>query len=332
MAAGGFYHRPQGMLGASGGAPSPRGSATPAASAASHPTSWEGEAHCATAILARQAAAASGGPASFSRKSEYPYHKKHMGVPRRGAQLPYRPVPTQAVGFMPLGSWHKDGGKEAQRAHSETSSLSLTFCCWGMFRKRFNAAGDAVFSRGVRGILKELLIDEGVGPAGRLAVEVTFPFGVPSDAWLMRAKGNAAPSLILDLTLRLRGARCLEQAMRHADRIAQLLGDTTGVDSVDCAVTGKRDGPGEYGQFLLNAAKEEEEERAKKEVVARNRPKLTPTVDGKPISDDQAREREEKLARGEQVRAVKYEWRVPDEPLSQMGALLMAGSVADGDD
>ena len=29
----------------------------------------------------------------------------------------------------------------------------------------------------VRGILKELLIDEGVGPAGRLAVEVTFPFG-----------------------------------------------------------------------------------------------------------------------------------------------------------
>ena len=58
---------------------------------------------------------------------------------------------------------------------------------------------------------------------------------VPSDAWLMRAKGNAAPSLILDLTLRLRGARCLEQALRHADRIAQLLGDTTGVDSVDCA-------------------------------------------------------------------------------------------------
>ena len=45
----------------------------------------------------------------------------------------------------------------------------------------------------------------------------------------------------------------------------------------------------------------------------------------------QAREREEKIARGEKVRAVKYEWRVPDEPLSQMGALLMAGSVADSD-
>lgn len=41
--------------------------------------------------------------------------------------------------------------------------------------------------------------------------------------------------------------------------------------------------------FLMNAAKEEEEEKAKKVVVARNRPKLTPTVDGKLISEDQAR-------------------------------------------
>jgi hypothetical protein len=66
--------------------------------------------------------------------------------------------------MVPLGSWHKDGGKQAQRAHTEQeAALQLTFCCWGTFRKRFSAAGDAAFVRGVRQILKLLLIDEGVG-------------------------------------------------------------------------------------------------------------------------------------------------------------------------
>ena len=169
-----------------------------------------------------------------------------------------------------------------------------------------------------------------VAAAGRAAVEVAFPFGVPSDAWLMRHRASAHPSLILDLTVRLKGGRCLEQAMLHADKLSSLLGEATGVDSVDCAVTGQRDGPGEYGTFLLNAAKQEEEEAAAKEAKIRARPRLQASVAGKPISDEQAREQEDKLARGEEATAVTYTWRTIEEPLSQAAPVAMAGAAVPG--
>ena len=315
--AGGFYCRPPSVLLA--GAEGRR-------AGGSHPNTWEGEKHIQTAILARQAAAASGGPRRLAVKTEYPYAKQVTAVTRRSAQLPYRPPPASPVGFVPLGSWQKDGGREAAKALT-ASELTLTFCCWGMFRKRFSASGDAAFARGVRKVLRELLIDEGVGPAGRAAVELSFPFGVPSDAWLMRQPSSANPTLILDLTLRLRGARCLEEAMLKADQLSQLLGDTTGVDAVDCAVTGQREGPGEYGTFLMNAAKEEEEERAKREIAARARPKLQASVEGRDIDDALAKEQEEKLARGEPVKAVTYRWMTKEEPLSRPAPVARAGAA-----
>jgi hypothetical protein len=59
-------------------------------------------------------------------------------------------------------------------------------------------------------------------------VRIAFPLGVPSDAWLMSDRGQAEPSMVVDLTLWLKGWKCLEIASRRAGQLARLLGECCG--------------------------------------------------------------------------------------------------------
>ena len=99
-------------------------------------------------------------------------------------------------------------------------------------------------------------------------------------------------------------------AKQRVDQLARLLGEATGVDSVDCAVSGEKEAT------AVRDAKAEAAERARKW-------NLVATVGGKEVTHAQAKERETKIAYrvgaeekqeegaggGTALRHVIYKWR-----------------------
>lgn len=261
-----------------------------------------GEAHNQTALLVRQREAAR--PRPSSARYDYPASTRATPVARRsiasargaGHRHTHRAPPSSAVGYVPVASatWHRDGGRAAAST-ATAAELRLTLLCWGAFRRRWSAAGDGHFQNGVRQSLERLLLGDGIGAIGRAAVGITFPRGVPSDSELMSGhRPLSEPSLVVDLVIKLKGTHCLEEARKRVGKLSRLLGETTGCDSVECALSGERDAQ-------PPAAAEPPPTRAQ----------LKPKVNGKAIDKAQAIEREEKLARGEGagvLHQVEYEW------------------------
>jgi hypothetical protein len=288
------------------GAPLDKAPPTPLQSAAQHPFCWEGEGHCQPAILARlvQRGAQSDcthgstatpqvapghapGPHSARRGGTRCGGSRPGGVSRPLLRIPkpHRPSPT--IVFQQLGAWHRDGGEQVQVKLSASPEIHLTFNCWGSLRKRFNAAGDASFQRGVVDLMKHLLVDGGSGAAGREAVRLSFPFGTPSDAWLMSDHGADHPQLVLDLRLRLKDDGCKLQAAQCVEELSRLLGDVTGVDSVECAILDERSTAEQaHGHILAVAVENEQKERAEKAAVDSERRRIRAGANGREKNGD----------------------------------------------
>ena len=146
---------------------------------------------------------------------------------------------------------------------------------------------------------------------------------------------------MLDLRLKLKDESCLPKAGRCIEGLCRLLGEVTGVDSVECAILDQRSSleTPESGVFLASAVESERKARAEKAAgdagapastagttspsgarktgaggyrSSRRRPELEPTFNGQPISRAEAKEREEQAAHGETHRAIK----IPSSPIT----------------
>ena len=164
-----------------------------------------GEAFNEPTLLVRQQAAAS------PKRDTYPYMSRQQKVQRKSPLLPYRPPPGPAVSHEHVASWQREGTKVSAKT-AAAAELTLRFLCWGMFRRRFSGSVDGPFQDSVRQLLKNILLEQGAGATGREAIKLSFPEGVPTDEWLMRERNPGEPSLVLNVTLRLKGTACLQVA------------------------------------------------------------------------------------------------------------------------
>ena len=242
---------------------------------------------------------------------------------RRAANLPYRPPPSPLVVGQQLVSWHRDGGVAAAKAGG-AAELRITLNLWGQLRRRLDVSA---FRRDVVGAFRAILLDDGIGPAGRGAVDVTLPHGVPTDQEIFADRGQGEPQLVVDVCLKLKGDECLQQAVKRANVIARLMGEATGVDSVDCAVSAVADAsdaqtvakpPGggqDVGQASSAGSTARTADPPSVPLAASPLPRaprptrhLVPTINGQEVSKDVARRREQEYALGDSMAFVQYKW------------------------